>query len=66
MVPGTPRHEAGLTLVPFFAAAPAKDYFLAAEAAELGVIEIGDVGGGDVPNIVVQNKSDLPVLLVDG
>lgn len=66
MVPGAAHHEAGLTLVPFFAAAPAKDYFLAAEAAGLGLIEIGEVGGGDVPNVVVQNKSELPVLLVDG
>lgn len=66
MVPGKARRSAGLTLVPFFAAAPAKDYFLASEAAGLGLIEIGEVGGGDVPNVVVQNKSDLPVLLVDG
>jgi hypothetical protein len=66
MNPGKARHEAGLTLVPFFAAAPAKDYFLASEAAALGLIEIGEVGGGDVPNVVVQNKGDLPVLLVDG
>ena len=66
MVPGKAHRSAGLTLVPFFAAAPAKDYFLASEAAGLVLIEIGEVGGGDVPNVVVHNKSDLPVLLVDG
>lgn len=66
MVPGKARRSGGLTLVPFFAAAPANDYFLASEAAGLGLIEIGEVGGGDVPNVVVQNKGDLPVLLVDG
>ena len=66
MTPGTPRHEAGLTLVPFFAAASAKDYFLAAEAAALNLIEIAEVGGGDVPNVAIHNKSELPVLLVDG
>ncbi|CAN5689122.1 hypothetical protein BH18ACT15_BH18ACT15_10380 [soil metagenome] len=66
MAPGAPRQKAGLTLLPFFAAAPAKDYLLASEAAARGTIEIGEVGGGDVPNVVIHNKGGLPVLLIDG
>jgi hypothetical protein len=66
MRPGSPRSEGALTLVPFFASAPAKDYLIASEAIESGLLKIGEVGSGEVPNVVVQNSADLPVLLLDG
>lgn len=66
MQPGNARSEGGLTLVPYFASAPAKDYLLASEALAQGLLKIGEVGSGEVPNVVVQNNADLPALLLDG
>jgi hypothetical protein len=63
---GEPRSEGALTLIPFFAAAPAKDYHLAAESAALGLIQIEEIGGGHVPNVVIHNRGEFPVLLIDG
>jgi hypothetical protein len=64
--PRKPRTEGGLTLVPLFGDRPAKDYFLAHEAFGFGLLKIGEVGGGQVPNVSLDNRSELPVLVLDG
>jgi hypothetical protein len=64
--PGKPRTEGPLTLVPLFGARAAKDYFLAEEAFGFGLLKIEEVGGGQVPNVTLDNRSELPVLVLDG
>jgi hypothetical protein len=49
-----------------FGARPAKDYFLAHEAFGFGLLKMGEVGGGQVPNVSLDNHSELPVLILDG
>jgi hypothetical protein len=66
LLPGKPRTEGALTLVPLFGARPAKDYFLAEEAFGFGLLKIEEVGGGQVPNVALVNRSELPVLILDG
>lgn len=63
---GEPKREGPLTLVPFFTGAPAKDYLVASEAFQSGLLTIEEVGEGQVPNISVVNGADLPVLFLDG
>lgn len=55
-----------LTLVPVFGSKPGSDYLVASEAFGLGMLVIDEIGGGQVPEVVVANRSDLPVLLIDG
>jgi hypothetical protein len=64
--PGQPRGSHGLTLVPLFGGAPAKEYLTAAEAFDAGLLSITEVGGGSVPEVAAVNKAGVPVLLLDG
>ena len=66
---GEPVTCRGLTLVPLSAMATVAKtglYALAAEAIAAGTLVIEETGGGQVPQLVVHNQGDLPVLLVEG
>jgi hypothetical protein len=64
--PGPARKAGGLTLVPLFGGAPAKDYRPASEAIAAGLLTISEMDGGSVPEVLATNHGDLPVLLIDG
>lgn len=64
--PDAPRSAGALTLVPLTGGLEAPAYLTAAEAFAHGSLAIGEMGGGQVPQLVVKNAGDLPVLLLDG
>ena len=64
--PGQPRGSHGLTLVPLFGGAPAKEYLVAGEAFEAGLLTITEVESGSVPEVAALNSAGVPVLLLDG
>jgi hypothetical protein len=64
--PGQPRGSHGLTLVPLFGGAPAKEYLTAEEAFGAGLLSITEVEGGSVPEVAAVNSAEVPVLLLDG
>jgi hypothetical protein len=69
LILGEPQACRGLTLVPLSAmttVAKAGAYALAAEAIAAGTLAVEETGGGQVPQLVVHNQGDLPVLLVEG
>jgi hypothetical protein len=69
LILGEPRTCRGLTLVPLTAVTAdphARTYLLAAEAIAAGTLVVEETGGGQVPQLVVRNQGDLPVLLVEG
>src|SRR5688572_23915666 len=64
---GEPRRAGALTLVPVFHKGRSLDYltYLEAEAQKLvAVSEIGEAG--TVPNLFVENRAQVPLLLVEG
>ena len=63
---GEPVASGPLTLVPVFGGQPAPTYRLAAEAIADGTLSIGEIGGGQVPQLGVRNTGELPALLVEG
>jgi len=63
---GVPRSGAGLTLVPVLGGAPAGPYLTAEQATEQGTLSIEELGDGVVPELIVRNRGDLPVLFLDG
>jgi hypothetical protein len=63
---GAPLGAAGLTLLPLHGGAPGPAYLTAAQAFAQGTLSIGELGGGSVPQLVVRNVGELPVLLLDG
>ena len=63
---GEPVTSGPLTLVPVFGGQPAPTYRLAAEAIADGTLSIGEIGGGQVPQLGVRNTGELPALLVEG
>lgn len=63
---GRPRSFDGLTLVPLFGALPLPEYRTAGEALAAGELTIGEVDGGTVPELIVSNRSTVPVLIVEG
>ena len=63
---GEPVTSGPLTLVPVFGGQPGPTYRLAAEAIADGTLSIGEIGGGQVPQLGVHNVGELPVLLVEG
>ena len=48
------------------AGSPRRRYRLAAEAIADGTLSIGEIGGGQVPQLGVRNMGELPALLVEG
>jgi hypothetical protein len=63
---GAPAGAAGLTLLPVSGTEPGPGYLTAAQASAQGTLSIGELGGGQVPQLVVRNLGDLPMLLLDG
>ncbi|MGI8775371.1 MAG: ARPP-1 family domain-containing protein [Actinomycetota bacterium] len=63
---GEPSTSGALTLVPLFGARPGPDYLLAGEAVGAGLLMIEEMGDGDVPQLLADNKGEHPVLIVDG
>ena len=66
---GAAVKHGSLTVFPLFADAPAKpaDYRLSAEALADGSVTVEEVSeGGSVPQLTVFNKSDKPVLFLEG
>lgn len=56
-----------LTLVPLFGSAPAPDYLLAARAVNEGLLTISEIDqSGSVPQLIADNRAELPILLLDG
>jgi hypothetical protein len=64
--PGDGRSSGPLTLIPLFGGASAPGYILASEAFGSGLLTISELGDGSVPELVAHNRSELPVLLLDG
>ena len=65
--PVAPQTHEDLTIFPLVAKRqPDLPYLLLADALELGVLSIGEVGSGSVPSLVARNQGDLDVLLLDG
>lgn len=63
---GEAQQAGALTVVPLFHDGEAVPYRLFAEVRASGTVEVGEVGGGAVPNLQVDNRSDQAVLLVEG
>ncbi|HXF74304.1 MAG TPA: DUF6569 family protein, partial [Actinomycetota bacterium] len=63
---GEPKAAGGLALVPVFGGRRAGGYLLAEEAIAAGLLEVGELGGGVVPELVVRNRAPQPVLLLEG
>jgi hypothetical protein len=63
---GEARSSGALTLVPLAGGVPASPYLTAQEAFARGTLAIEELPGGVVPQLVVRNAADLPVLLLDG
>lgn len=65
---GKPTFHGGLTVFPVTARKRRSlDYLLLAEALGKGLVTVREVSqGGSVPDLAVENRADLPVLIVDG
>lgn len=63
---GAPATAGALTLVPLFGATPGPEYLLAGEAIAQGLLKIEEMNGGQVPQLVANNRSGKPVLVIDG
>lgn len=63
---GEPQQAGALTVVPVFHQGETAAYRLFAEVRASGLVEVGEVGGGSVPNLQVVNRTDQAVLLVEG
>ncbi len=63
---GEARTTGPLTLVPLFGGRPSPGYVLAEDAMASGTLEVGELGGGVVPQLVVRNRGKEPVLILEG
>ncbi len=64
---GRPIGHRNLTLVPLFGTSPTVDYLLGQEAIQDGVLTVKEVSdSGDVNVLLVENKGNRRVLLLDG
>jgi hypothetical protein len=63
---GEPQRAGSLTVVPVFHDGETAVYRLFTEVRGSGVVEVGEVGGGSVPDLQVVNRSGQAVLLVVG
>jgi len=63
---GEAQQARALTVVPIFHDGETVAYRLFAEMQATGAVEVGEVGGGAVPDLQVVNRSDQAVLLVEG
>ena len=65
---GSPQSYRGLSIFPLTSSANGStDYLLLSEALEAGLVSVRESShGGSVPDLVVENRADRPVLIVDG
>jgi hypothetical protein len=64
---GEPERAGALTLMPVFHEGPAFDYTTYAEADAAKLVVVSEVGeSGTVPNLLVENLAEVPLLLVAG
>ena len=65
---GAPAHFAGLTVFPLTSdLVSSVRYLLLEEGLRTGLVSVREVDkGGSVPNLLVENRSDADVLIVDG
>ena len=65
---GSPQSYGGLTIVPLKSVITGSiDYLLLGEAIGAGLVSVHETShGGSVPALVVENRADRPVLIVDG
>ena len=63
---GEPRSHGGLTLVPLFGGRPAGEYLVGSEAFEAGLLAVTELGEETVPEILADNRANVPVLLLEG
>jgi hypothetical protein len=63
---GVPSTVGGLTLLPLIGGTAAPSYLTAAQATAAGTLTIGELADGAVPQLVVQNVGEMPVLFLDG
>lgn len=64
---GTPITRGPITLFPVYLhGEPAAAYLAGPVAAEQGVVEVDEEAGGQVPTLNTVNKSELPVLMLEG
>lgn len=63
-----PQKHKNLVIIPLFDEAPTVfDYLSLKKALEQGLATITEISeGGSVPDLKVTNKSDMPILLIDG
>jgi hypothetical protein len=65
---GQPVRDRVLTVVPLFINDEAQPAYLTlGQALNEGLVSIGEVSkGGSVPNLTVENRADIPVIMLDG
>ena len=65
---GSPQSYRGLSIFPLTSSENGStDYLLLSEALEAGLVSVRESShGGSVPDLVVENRADRPVLIVDG
>lgn len=63
---GEGRSSGPLTLVPLYGGTPGPHYRLASQAIQDGHLTIAEVPGGSVPELVAENSTKQPVLILDG
>jgi hypothetical protein len=63
---GDVRSSGALSLVPLYGGTAGPNYLLAAEAIQKRHLEISEVPGGSVPELVAKNVATKPVLILDG
>ena len=65
---GTPQHFRHLTLFPLLHPSPRVPFYLTLdEALAQGTVQVAEVSkGGHVPELLLINRGDRPVLLIDG
>jgi len=68
LVPGAPVTSGPLTVFPIQATSDkTPDYILLADAIETGLAEVGEITeGGHVPVLLLENRSEKPVLAIQG
>jgi hypothetical protein len=68
LTPDAPQHAKGLTIIPLLSTTLSRfRYQSLKDALSKGSLEVSEVSeSGSVPNLLVINNGDLPVLIIDG
>ena len=63
---GRPRSAGAVTIAPLFGGLRTPDYEVGADLIAAGVLSIKEKGSASVPELLADNRSSLPALLIDG